>query len=69
MMNESMLNEYARLIVRVGVNLQKGQPAVINAPIECADFARRIAREAFEAGAKDAVIQWGDEKERRTLQT
>ena len=62
MMNESMLNEYARLIVRVGVNLQKGQPAVINAPIECADFARRIAREAFEAGAKDAVIQWGDEK-------
>ncbi|MCR5559130.1 aminopeptidase [Schwartzia sp. (in: firmicutes)] len=61
-MNEAMLNEYARLIVRVGVNLQKGQPAVINAPIECADFARRIAKEAFEAGAKDAVIQWGDEK-------
>ena len=51
MMNESMLNEYARLIVRVGVNLQKGQPAVINAPIECADFARRIARE----GCSDTV--------------
>ena len=61
-MNESMLNEYARLVVRIGVNLQKGQPVVINAPIECADFARRIAREAFEAGAKDAVVQWGDEK-------
>ena len=55
-------DEYARLVVRVGVNVQPGQPVVINAPIESADFARRLAREAYEAGARDVTIAWGDER-------
>ena len=56
------LDEYARLVVRVGVNVQPGQPVVINAPIESADFARRLAREAYDAGARDVTIAWGDER-------
>ena len=57
-----LLDQYARLVVRTGVNLQKEQMLVINSPIECADFARRIAREAYEAGAHDVVISWSDEE-------
>ena len=30
---EELLEEYARLIVRMGVNLQTDQPLVINAPL------------------------------------
>ncbi len=59
---EKLLDQYARLIVRTGVNLQKDQLLVLNAPIECADFARRIAREAYAAGAHDVVLCWKDEK-------
>lgn len=59
---EARLSEYARLVVRTGVNLRVGQPLVVNAPIECADFARRIAREAYGSGAKDVTIVWNDEK-------
>ncbi len=59
---ESLLEKYARLVVRVGVNLQKDQILVINAPIECAEFARAMARAAFLAGAKDVVMRWGDEQ-------
>ena len=59
---ESLLEKYARLVVRVGVNLQKDQILVINAPIECADFARAMARAAFAAGAQDVVMRWGDEQ-------
>ena len=43
-----MLNEYAELCVKVGINLQKGQPLVINAPIEGAEFVRLVARHAYE---------------------
>ena len=57
-----LLDQYARLVVRTGVHLQKEQMLVINSPIECADFARRIAREAYEAGAHDVVISWSDEE-------
>ena len=59
---EKLLDQYARLVVRTGINLQQDQQLVINSPIECADFARRIAREAYAAGAHDVTISWNDEK-------
>lgn len=58
---EHFLDNYASLIVSAGVNIQKGQLLVIQTPIECADFARRIAQKAYEAGAKDVVMNWRDE--------
>lgn len=61
-MNMDLLHNYARLVVRVGVNLQREQILVINAPIECAEFARAIAKEAFAAGAHDVVVSWNDEQ-------
>ncbi|SFT82759.1 aminopeptidase [Selenomonas sp. GACV-9] len=60
-MNKELLQKYAQLVVKVGVNLQQEQILVINSPIECADFARTIAEEAFAAGAHDVVVSWGDE--------
>ena len=56
-----MEENYASLAVNVGVNLQKGQILVIQSPIECADFARSVAKAAYERGAKDVVILWNDE--------
>ena len=59
---KDLLRAYADLVVRVGVNLQKDQILVINAPIECAAFARTIAQQAFAAGAHDVVVSWSDEQ-------
>lgn len=56
------MKKYANLVVKVGVNIQQDQLLVINSPIECADFARLIAEEAFEAGAHDVVVSWSDEE-------
>ncbi len=56
-----MLDDYARLVVRAGVNLQPGQPLVVNAPLDAADFARRVARAAYEAGGRDVTMSWSDE--------
>ena len=60
-MEKALLQKYATLVVKVGVNLQKDQILVINSPIECAEFARCIAEEAFAAGAHEVVVSWGDE--------
>ena len=37
---EEKLQEYARLLVRVGLNVQRGQTLVISSPVECYYFAR-----------------------------
>ncbi len=58
---EDKLNEYAELIVKVGVNLQEGQPLVIRAPIEGADFVRIVSKKAYEYGASDIHVSWSDD--------
>lgn len=58
---ETILNEYAKLCVKVGINIQKGQPLVITAPIEGVDFVRLIAKNAYELGASEVHVNWNDE--------
>ncbi len=60
--HSKLLDKYARLVVETGINLQNKQILIVNSPIECADFARRISSAGFDAGAKDVHIVWGDEK-------
>ncbi len=57
----NMLSEYARLLVEVGLNVQKGQYVLINSPISCADFTRRCVDAAYAAGACDVLVNWGDD--------
>ena len=59
---QDRLAEYARVITRVGVNIQSGQTLVITCPIECAEFCRMLAAEAYNAGAGDVVVRWIDDK-------
>jgi len=58
---ETQLEKYAELVIKVGVNLQKGQVLLLEAPIETADLARRIVRKAYENGARFVDIHWIDE--------
>lgn len=58
---ESMLNKYAELVVRVGVNLQAGQVLILQAPIETAEFTRLIVAKAYAAGAKYVIVDWEDD--------
>ena len=58
---KTKLNEYAKLCVKVGINVQPGQPLVVNAPIEGAEFVRLVAKHAYEAGASEVHVNWSDE--------
>lgn len=58
---EQKLKNYAKLVVEVGVNVQKDQPVVIRTPIEGVYFAREMARCAYEVGAKRVYVEFSDE--------
>lgn len=60
-----MLEKYAKLAVKKGVNLQKDQVLLINTPVECVDFARAIAKVGYEEGAKEVVVHYGDQNIQR----
>ena len=58
---DKKLQEYAKLLIEVGLNVQKEQDVVINAPVDCAPFARMCVSAAFEAGARDVEVLWRDD--------
>ena len=55
------MEKLADLVVKKGVNVQKGQPVLLRCPVERADFARLVAKKAYERGAVEVVMQWSDD--------
>ena len=53
--------KYARLLIEVGLNVQKGQDLIISCPIECAPFARMCADAAYDVGCREVTMNWVDE--------
>ena len=58
---EEKLREYARLLVEVGLNVQKGQNLILSTPVECAPFARMCAQAAYAAGCREVIMNWRDD--------
>ena len=59
---DTRLQKYARLVVKVGVNIQPGQELVLRVPIEAAALARKLAIEAYKAGAKYVNVFYNDDE-------
>ena len=57
-MKKTVLREYARLIVRCGVNVQKGQEVLINADLDQPEFVQMVVEEAYKAKAKKVTVNW-----------
>jgi aminopeptidase len=54
-------DNYATLVVEVGLNLQPGQKLVIRAPIEAAPLVRTLVAKAYQAGSPLVDVQWSDD--------
>src|SRR3954469_6548965 len=61
------IEDYARLVVRVGVDVQEGQDVVIHGDIEQAPFVRAVVAEAYRAGARAVDVDYRDPYVRRAL--
>lgn len=57
--------EFAKLAVIYGANVQKGQPLVINTPVEAYELARECVKVAYEQGASKVTVNYNDDKKTR----
>ncbi len=57
-MYKSILRKYARLAVKTGANVQKGQDVVVNIDVGQAEFCKYIVDEAYKAGARKVTVNW-----------
>ena len=59
--NEKLI-KYAKLAVKVGVNIQPGQQLYIAASLDAAPLVRLITKQAYEVGAKQVHVDWNDDE-------
>ena len=57
-----LLDQYARLTVRSGLNITSGQQLVISAPIEAVALVRRITHHAYAEGASLVTTLYTDDQ-------
>ncbi|KIL47210.1 aminopeptidase [Jeotgalibacillus soli] len=62
MNQQELLEKYADLAVKVGVNIQPNQLLYIGATIENAQFVRLVTKKAYEAGARQVFVDWSDDE-------
>lgn len=59
---EPFLDDYAQLLVKDGVAIQPGQELAVCCAVESYEFARRVVRVAYEAGAGHVELMWSDDQ-------
>ena len=59
---EEKLDQLAQVAVHVGLGLAQGQELLMTAPLEAVPLARRIAEQAYKAGASLVTTMYGDDE-------
>ena len=57
-MKKTVLKEYARLIVRTGLNVQKGQDVLVMADLDQPEFVKLVVEECYKAKARKVTVIW-----------
>ena len=57
-MNKRRLENYAKLIVKKGINLKSGQDVVIRADLDRPEFVKLVVETAYNAGARKVEVEW-----------
>lgn len=57
-MKKQLLKNYAELLVKMGVNLQKGQELTIYAGIDQKPLVLEIVKWGYKVGAKKVIVEW-----------
>ncbi len=62
MLKGKALEQYSDLIIKIGVNLQKGQGLEISCPVEKSNFAVALTKAGYKAGASIVRVRWQNEE-------
>lgn len=61
MPNQEKIVKLAKLAVKVGANVNKGQIVVVRTSTDAVEITREVVKQAYLAGAKRVFVEWGDE--------
>lgn len=64
-MDQKRLRDYAKLLARTGINVQKGEEVWINAQLDQPEFVRMVVEELYLAGAGEVKVYWSDDQTRK----
>jgi len=62
MFKKELLEKYAEVIVKNGINVYKGQPVIVNTSVEAMPLARLAVKKAYEAGASVVKLDIYDDE-------
>lgn len=57
-MKKTDLRSYAKLIARMGINVEKNQEVIINAELDQPEFVAMVVEECYRAGAGRVRVEW-----------
>ena len=57
-MKKTYLKEYARLLVRCGIAVKKGDIVIVNAGLDQPEFVKLVVEECYRAKAARAMVEW-----------
>ena len=57
-MKKTYLREYARLLVKCGVAIKKGDPVIINCGLDQPEFIKMLVEECYKAKASRVIVEW-----------
>lgn len=57
-MRKAQLKKYAKLIVKMGLNVKKGQTVFVAAGLDQPDFITMVVEECYKAGASEVYVEW-----------
>jgi aminopeptidase len=60
-LKKELIRKYARLIARVGANIEQGEYVVIHSDVEIHEFATVLTEECYLAGAGSVRVEWGSD--------
>ena len=60
--SQDKLQQYAELLVGVGMNVQKDQPVFIRSSVDALELTHYIVEAAYKRGASDVKVEYSDDK-------
>lgn len=57
-MKKTVMQKYAKLIARKGINVKKGQEVIVSASLDQPEFVKMVIEECYRAGASKVTVEW-----------
>ncbi|MBO5955314.1 MAG: aminopeptidase, partial [Clostridia bacterium] len=57
-MKKTYLRQYAKLLVKSGISVKKGDVVIVNAGLDQPEFVEMVVEECYRAKAARVLVEW-----------